>query len=269
MQFEQILYEKTGPIARITLNRPRVRNAQSRVLREEMDVAFADAADDDDIRVIVLDGAGDHFSSGHDIGTAEEKADMEARPYANTPIGQHRRSWDLNVANSLRWRDVPKPTIASVRGWCIFGGWIIASAMDLIIAADDAMFVPGLVQYFSMPWEGNLRKVKEVLFQQKPLNAVEAQELGFVNQVVPAADLEKETFALAERIAESDPFLLRMVKMAVNNVQDTMGFRPAIQSAHANYMMTQMSGVTRPVDRANGRPRLSGVAAAMRHLDKP
>ena len=75
-QFEQIQYEQIGAIARLTMNRPRYRNAQSRLMREEMDVAFEHAVADPSIRVIVLAGAGEHFSSGHDLGTPEERADQ-------------------------------------------------------------------------------------------------------------------------------------------------------------------------------------------------
>jgi enoyl-CoA hydratase len=144
--YQQIIYEKRGPVAWVTLNRPRYRNAQSRLLREEMDLAFDAAVADSDVRVIVLAGAGEAFSAGHDTGTPEQRADEAQRPYPPGLPGQYQRGWDLNVANSMRWRDLPKPTIAAVQGYCIFGGWIIASAMDLIIAADDAKFLPAHFQ---------------------------------------------------------------------------------------------------------------------------
>ena len=117
MSYQQILYEKRDRVGVVTLNRPQVRNAQSRLLLEEMDAAFAEAVADDDIRVIVLAGAGEHFSSGHDLGTPDEKADALARPYAEGARGHMQRSWSLYVENSLRWRELPKPTIASVQGY--------------------------------------------------------------------------------------------------------------------------------------------------------
>jgi enoyl-CoA hydratase len=150
-------------------------------------------------------------------------------------------SWDHFVDLSLRWRDIPKPTIAAVHGWCIFGGWLIASAMDLIVAADDARFLTALLQYFPLPFDVGPRKAKELLFDSRPLSAAEACELGFVNRVVPASSLEEEVTALASRIAENNAFYLRMAKLAVNSSVDAMGFRTAVQGAHSHYQLSQMA----------------------------
>ncbi|HZU74148.1 MAG TPA: enoyl-CoA hydratase-related protein [Acidimicrobiales bacterium] len=265
MQLSQVRYEVEAPVAHLVLDRPRYRNAQSRVLREEMDEAFAAAITDPTVRVVVLSGEGDHFSSGHDLGTPEELEDQAARPFPPGFDGRFSRSWELNVENSLRWRDLPKPTIAAVQGWCIYGGWIIASAMDLIVAADDARFVPGLVQYFTLPWDLSPRKAKEVLFQSRVVTAAEAERLGMVNQVVPRDQLLEETMALARRIAETDPFVVRMVKLAVNNTQDVAGFRASVTANHSAYMLAQAAGAVRPpADEASGRRRLPGVDLAIR-----
>jgi enoyl-CoA hydratase len=267
-KYEQILYERLGPIARVTMNRPQFRNAQSRVLREELDAAFARAVEDEAVRVIILAGAGEHFSSGHDLGTPEERADIESRPYPAGTRGQYQRTWDLNVENSLRWRELPKPTIAQVQGYCIFGGWIIASAMDIIIAADDAKFLPAHVQYFSVPWDIGFRKAKEILFQQRFVGAAEALQLGFANQVVPRAELEQRTLELAGRIAESDPLLTRMVKFSVNQAQDATGFRTSVRAAHSAYMVLQAGGVIgSPPSGGVGKRRLPGVAKALENND--
>ena len=262
---QQVDYEKIERVARVTLNRPRYRNAQSRVLLEELDAAFGEAMMDDDVRVIVLAGAGEHFSSGHDLGTPEEKEDREQRAYADGVRGTFQRSWDLYIDMSLRWRDLPKPTIASVQGYCIFGGWIVASSMDLIVAADDAMFLPAHFQYFSVPWDLGPRKTKEILWQGRFVEAEEAKELGLVSQVVPRDELEQATMALAARIARTDPFVARMIKLSVNQAQDAMGFRTAVQSAHSAYMLMQMGGRVRPSsgDDEAGVRRLGGVARAL------
>lgn len=263
--YEQIIYDKQGAIARVILNRARYRNAQSRLIREEMDEAFDRAVEDDEVRVIILSGAGDHFSSGHDLGTPPEKEDRARRPYAEGIGGEYKRSWDLNVANTLRWRDLPKPTIAEVQGFCIFGGWLIASAMDIIIASDDAKFLPSHLQYNSIPWDLGPRKAKEILFQSRFVNASEALELGFINQVVARDRLEAETMALAEKIAESDPFRLRMIKYSCNEMLDAMGFRTHIQAAHSNYMLLEVSGnVQPPEDEKAGKRRLPAVEQALR-----
>lgn len=248
MAYKCIQYETLGRVARVMLNRPRYRNAQSRVLIEELDAAFTEAVDDDEVRVIILGGVGEHFSSGHDLGTPEELEDLARRSYPKGIRGQYQRSWSRNVDNTLRWRDLPKPTIAQVQGYCIFGGWIIASAMDLVVASEDARLLPSLVQYFTAPWDLGPKKAKEILFQNRFLTAHEAEELGFVNMVVPWAELEQRTLELAERIAQTDRFILRMMKFAVNQAQDTMGFRTAVRATHSSYMLVEMGGRMRSGD---------------------
>jgi enoyl-CoA hydratase len=225
-------------VARLILDRPRYRNAQSRLLIEELDAAFGRAVEDDSVRAIVLLGAGEHFSAGHDLGTPEELADREARPYEDGLRGRYRRQWDLNVEVCLKWRNLPKPTVAAVQGYCIFAGWIIASACDVIFAAEDARFLPTNFQYFSVPWDLHHRKAKEILFESRFVDAAEAEELGFVNRVVAAADLEREAMEYAGRIAENDPFQLRMIKLAINQAQDGQGFTPHIYGAFALYMLS-------------------------------
>ena len=236
--YTQIRYEMDGKVARLVLNRPQYRNAQSRVLLEELDDAFLRAGDDDEVNVIVLMGAGDNFSAGHDLGTPEELADKEARPYQDGLRGRYKRSWELNVAKTLRWRNVPKPTIAAVQGYCIFGGWIISSACDVVFAASDAKFLPTNFQYFSVPWDIHPRKAKAILFESRFIDAEEAEELGYVDRIFAPEKLDEETMAYAHRVAENDPFQLRMIKMAVNQVQDTQGFGAHIQAAHSNYMLS-------------------------------
>ena len=269
MEDRTVLYEKHGRVAKVILNRPRYKNAQSRRLLEEMDAAFATANADDDVRVIVLCGAGDNFSSGHDLGTAEEKEDQERRPFPKGVRGEYARSRQIYLDNTLRWRDLDKPTIAQVQGLCIFGGWMFAAAMDLIVASDDARFLPALLQYFSIPWDMPPRKAKEILFQSRFIDAAEACRLGFVNMVVPRAGLEAETMALANRIAESDRFTLRMVKWAVNSAQDAMGFSTAIRNAHSHHMVLGISSFIAAKMEGKELPkRMPGVDQALKKVKK-
>jgi enoyl-CoA hydratase len=267
MDYRHVIYEKKGAIARVKMNRPRYRNAQSRVLLEEMDRAFREAVADDAVRVIILSGEGDHFSSGHDLGTPDQKADEIERPYADSVMGKYQRQWGQFHDMGMRWRDLPKPTIAEVQGYCIFGGWLIASAMDIIVAADDALFLPSFLQYFSVPWDVGVRKTKEILFQMRFVKAKEAFDLGFVNIVTPRDQLAAETQALAERIAESDPLFTRLVKLSINQVQDAAGFRVAAQSAFSNFMLISQAGLVRSQqDIDEGKRSLSRVDRAFRHL---
>lgn len=236
--YSQIRYEQDGRVAKLVLNRPNYRNAQSRILVEELDDAFARASEDVSVGAIVLMGEGDHFSAGHDLGTPEEVADRQARPPEEGLRGKYRRSWDMNIDPTLRWRNVPKPTIAAVQGYCIFAGWLISSACDLVFAAEDAMFLPTNFQYFSVPWDLHIRKAKEILFESRFIDAREAEELGFVNRVLPRERLHADTLAYAARVAENDPFQLRMIKLAINQAQEAQGFTSHIYGAHALHMLS-------------------------------
>ncbi len=266
MTYDHILYSTDGAVARVTLNRPEVRNAQSRRLLEEMDDAFRRAVDDDDVRVIVLAGNGPSFSAGHDLGSREQRADEQARPRTNKPglVGRYERVWDLYIDMGLRWRDLPKPTIAMVHGYCIFGGWMIATAMDLIVAADDAKFLASHFQYFSVPYDVGPRKAKELLFEFRFMHADEAERTGLVNRVVPRGQLEDETMALARRIALQDPFALRMAKLSVNQAQDEMGYSTFVRSALQTYALTSESGAKELQDSGeNSRRRFATVDRAL------
>jgi enoyl-CoA hydratase len=265
MPFTQLLFEKIERVGRITLNRPRYRNAQSTVLLKELDRAFEEAADDDEVKVIILAGAGDHFSAGHDLGTPDERENPDS--YFNTKglKNRHSGSWRLFLDNTLRWRDLPKPTIAQVQGYCIFGGYMFASAMDLIVASEDAMFLPSLTQYFSAPWDVGVRKAKEILFQSRFINAQEALRTGLVNLVVPRGELEQETLVLAKQIAETDAFTLRLMKFAINLAQDEMGFRNAVRNAHSHHFLTRVQEYNKR-DEGGMAPakRLPGVEQALK-----
>jgi enoyl-CoA hydratase len=239
-QYEQIRYETDGAIGKVILSRPKYRNAQSRVLLEEMDDAFQRAVEDDSVKVIILTGDGDHFSAGHDLGTADEKADQQERPVGRGARGRYRRSRRLYIDFTMRWRDLPKPTIAVVRGYCIFGGWMIASAMDMIFAAEDSMFLATNFQYFSVPWDMHPRKAKEMLFESRFIDGREAHELELVNRIYPPDTLMEETLAYARRVAENDSFQLRLIKLAVNQQQDTQGFKAHIDAAHTMHILSSL-----------------------------
>jgi enoyl-CoA hydratase len=265
VKYQTILYEKQGAVAKVITNRPRYKNAQSRLMIEEMDHAFAAANADDEVRVIILGATGDTFSSGHDIGTPEEKEDMRRRPFPKGVHGEYALSRHLFLDTTLRWRDLDKPTIAQVQGMCIFGGWMFAAAMDLIVAADNAKFLPALMQYYSIPWDIPIRKAKEAIFRSRFIGAEEAERLGFVNLVVPIDRLEEETMALADEIAANDPFTLRMAKWAANAAQDAMGFSNSIRNAHSHYMVQGLDSFTKDKLEGKGFPKvMPGVARALK-----
>ena len=238
MKYQHIRY-RPGKVAQVILNRPRYRNAQSRLMLEEMDDAFARSVADDEVRVIVLSGEGDHFSAGHDLGTPEELADQQARGFPTEGHGLYKRLREIYLENTMRWRNLQKPTIAMVQGYCIFGGWMIASAMDIIFASEDALFLPSHFQYFSTPWDIGPRKAKEVIFEHRFMTASEACALHFVNRVYPRDKLEEETLAYANRVAENDAFVVRSSKVSINHMMDTMGFTAELEAAFQTYFINR------------------------------
>jgi enoyl-CoA hydratase len=243
---DEVLYSTRGAVALITLNRPRYRNAQNSAMTYALDAAFARAVDDDSVAVIVLAGAGDHFSAGHDIGTPERDADQSFDRRAvvwwdhvgrSGADARYAREMEVYLGMCRRWRELPKPVIAMVQGACIAGGLMLAWVCDLIVAADDAFFadpvvrmgIPG-VEYFAHPWVLGPRFAKEVLFTGGRFTAARAYEVGMVNRVVPRSALSAEVFALAESIASMPPFGLALAKRAVNQCEDQMGLRPGMEA---------------------------------------
>jgi enoyl-CoA hydratase len=241
-----VLYRKDGPIAVITLNRPEYRNAQNSKMTYALDAAFYRAADDDDVKVIVLAGAGRHFSAGHDIGTPDrdihESFDRRAGlwwDHVNKEGAESRyaRESEVYLGMCRRWRELPKPTIAMVQGACIAGGLMLAWCCDLIVAADDAFFadpvvkmgIPG-VEYFAHPFVMGPRAAKEFLFTADRVTADRALQLGMVNRVVPRDNLGSETMELAGRIAQMPRLGLALTKKAVNQVEDIMGLQTGMDS---------------------------------------
>jgi enoyl-CoA hydratase len=246
MDSEAVRYETRGAIALVTMNRPEYRNAQNGAMTYGLDAAFARAVDDDAIKVIVLAGAGDHFSSGHDIGTPERDAHVayprKASMWWNHTThagadGRFAREQEVYLGMCRRWREIPKPMIAMVQGACIAGGLMLAWVCDLVVAADDAFFadpvvrmgIPG-AEYFAHPWVMGPRFAKEFLFLGEAVGAHEARALGMVNRVVPRAGLEAEVVDLALRIARMPAFGLALTKKAVNQCEDLMGMHAGMDS---------------------------------------
>jgi len=234
---EYILYEAKDGIAAITLNRPEARNAQNKQFLDELDACWTKAAEDDDVRVIVLKANGKHFSSGHDISMKpDEKPVVDIKKDGLAGIFHYERVRFLGY--SRKWRDVPKPSIAAVQGGCIAAGMMLCWPCDLIIAADNAFFSDpvlrmgiGGVEYHGHTWEFGARKAKELLFTATRFDANEAHRLGMVNRVVPLEKLEEETFALAREIAQMHPFALAQAKRMVNSTLDIQGQYNALQAA--------------------------------------
>lgn len=259
-----VLYEVEGSIATVILNRPRYRNAQSYHLLDELDAALDRAVADENVKVIILRGAGGNFSSGHDLGTPEAVAYREELGIPNEGIGWYEAFRRYNLDITFKWRNLPKPTIALVEGFCIFGGWMIAASMDLVFAHRDALFLPALLEYASVPWDISPKKAKEICFESRFLTAHEAMDLGFVNRVYDSVEeLERETRNYALRVSENSRVALRMTKLSINKAQDLQGYAAGMEAGFADYLVMSLQ---RGVDRTEGVRRLGGVDLALRGL---
>lgn len=244
-----VLYETLEATAVVTMNRPQVRNAQNAKMTHALDDAFVRAMNDDAVKVVVLAGAGPHFSAGHDIGTPERDI-HRSFPRRATTWWEHEdkagaeaifvRESELYLGMCRRWRDLPKPTIAMVQGACVAGGLMLAWVCDLVVASEDAFFadpvvrmgIPG-VEYFAHPFAMPARVAKEMLFLGERMPAERAYQVGMVNRVVPREKLREETLALAKRMGEMPRFALALAKKAVNQAEDRMGLRDSMDAAFA------------------------------------
>ncbi|MFI7361315.1 enoyl-CoA hydratase [Streptomyces sp. NPDC050149] len=228
---DQILYEAEDGVAVITLNRPEAANAQTMALLDELDASWTRASQDEAVRVVVLRANGRHFSAGHDLKDRWPSPDEITLEWIYN--AEMRRYLDY----SLKWRNIPKPTIAAVQGKCIAAGLMLCWPCDLIVAAENAEFSDpvvhmgiGGVEYHGHTWELGPRKAKEILFTGRPLTAREAEQTGMVNKVVPLDELDESARELAARIARMPAFGLRQAKRAVNQTLDVQGFYAALQS---------------------------------------
>ncbi|WP_019449455.1 enoyl-CoA hydratase [Cupriavidus sp. BIS7] len=244
----EVLYEVADGIATVTMNRPEFHNAQNSKMTYALDEAYRRATDDDAVKVIVLRGAGKHFSAGHDIGTPgrdiNESFDRTSLWYdhVNKPGGEflYAREQEVYLGMCRRWRELPKPTIAMVHGACIAGGLMLAWVCDLIVASDDAFFadpvvrmgIPG-VEYFAHPYELHPRIAKEFLFLGERMGAERAERMGMVNRVVPRDALEDTVYGMAAKIAQMPRLGLTLTKQAVNHVEELQGKRTAMDAAFA------------------------------------
>jgi enoyl-CoA hydratase/carnithine racemase len=219
MAYETLLAAQDGGVARITLNRPDVRNALSRTMVRELEAALAAAEADAAARVIVLAGAGDRaFCAGADLkGVGDRGTTLQARE----SFGGLARI--LEAITRMR-----TPVIAQVHGFALAGGCGLAAGCDLVIAADDAVFglpeikvglLPLVVMAPILRAVGRKRGLLMIL-SGEPIPAREALEIGLVSRVVPRADLERETTALAARLAAFSPSAVALAKEAAYTIQD-------------------------------------------------
>ena len=239
-RYTDIIYQTWDGIAKITINRPEVRNAFRPTTVFEMSRAFEIARDAPRIGVVILTGAGtEAFCSGGDQRIRGDDGYID-------PKGTGR----LNVLDlQVQIRRLPKPVVAMVAGYAIGGGHVLHVVCDLTIAADNARFgqTGPRVGSFDGGYGAGLlarivgqKKAREIWFLCEQYGAVEALQMGLVNKVVPLADLEKETVAWCRRMLELSPLALRMLKAGLNAADDGLaGIQQLAGDATLLYYLTE------------------------------
>ena len=225
---DAVLFEKRGPAAWITLNRPDKLNAMNGELVRELGARLSEVEADEDVKVVVLTGAGRAFSSGYDI--SEEVTDRIVG------ADQWRSVLAVDVELAMQLWALSRPTIAAVRGWCLAGSCELAMACDMIVATSDARFDEPEIRYGSgpvallMPFMLGQKKTNELLFTGDTISAEEAYRCGLVNRVVETAELETAVEELVRKIAPTPLPILRLTKLALVRAYEAMGLRAAVAS---------------------------------------
>ncbi|MBL0716306.1 MAG: enoyl-CoA hydratase/isomerase family protein, partial [Desulfosarcina sp.] len=224
--FETIVLAKEGHLATLTLNRPDKSNAINRKMMEELVEAIENVAKDDEVRALVLTGAGKHFCAGADFDIMPGGGD--AAKLKELGVEALRRSFLFKAAKKiiLGLQQMEKPTIAMINGACVGAGFDLALACDLKIASENAKFMCGFVKLGLFPGFGaawlypramGLSKALEMLFTGDMLTAVEANEIGMINTISSPEALNEVTVAIAQKIVNGPPVAIRLMKMQVYN----------------------------------------------------
>jgi 2-(1,2-epoxy-1,2-dihydrophenyl)acetyl-CoA isomerase len=214
--YQTLLVERAGAVATITLDRPDARNAIDLTMRQELVAALDEVEADEAARVLILTGAGGHFCAGGDVKSMRTRRLTAAE-------GRHRV--ELLNRMVLRLVDFPRPTLAMVDGYAVGAGTNLALCCDLVVASDRARFGELFNKIGLAPDGGGtwllsrlvgLARAKELIYTGDVFDAAEAARIGLVNRVVAAADLERVTRALADKIAAGPPAVQRLAKHMVN-----------------------------------------------------
>jgi enoyl-CoA hydratase len=220
--------EISSQLAFITLNRPDKLNAINAPMLDELERALDAVEANEDVRAIVLQGAGRAFSAGFDLGSPA---------FDSGEPGEIRRELARDFRGILRFWDCPKPLVAAVHGYCLGSSMEICALCDVTIAADDCVFGAPEVGYGSgivclvLPWIVGLKAANEMLLTGGNIDARRALALGLVNEVVPAGDLRASAAAMARRIASNDALAVRLTKEAIHRSLEAAGFRRALETA--------------------------------------
>jgi len=230
--FTTITVETIGAVARLALARPERANAINQTMLAEIGDALDTIERDADIRAVIVTGAGAVFSSGFDL-----KEQMERRP-SGVEAWQPLLRKDFDTI--MRFWHFSRPTIAAVRGPCLAGACELALACDMTIASEDAFFGEPELKFGAgivamiLPWIVSPKVAKEIiLLGEDRIPAARAHELGMVNRVVPADNLDETALALANHIAAIDPHLVQESKRAINRAYEARNMLTALEQALA------------------------------------
>ena len=255
-----LLREPTPWGVRLVLNRPAKLNAISAELRGALTAAIAEAVSDDAVRVIVIAGAGRAFCSGYDLSEAAPPTAWDWRDVLARDVEATLAVWSC-----------PKPVIAQVHGYALAGGLELAMACDLIVAADDAQLGEPEIRFGSapvtllMPFIIGQKRTRELLLTGDLIGAAEAERIGLVNRVVPAADLAAAVDALAGKLAQVPPDVMAPTKLMLNRAMDAAGFAAAVEMGLDLQSFVNMSATAREFDEI---VRRDGLKAALAWRDR-
>ena len=240
-RFKTIAVETLGRVARLTLARPERANAINQAMLGEIGTALDEIEEDADVRALIVTGAGAAFSSGFDL-----KEQMERRPTGAEAWGPLLRK-DFDTI--MRFWHFPRPTIAAVRGPCLAGACELALACDITIASQDAFFGEPELKFGAgivamiLPWVVGPKIAKEIiLLGEDRIPAARARDIGMVNRVVAAEELEGTALAIAEHIAAIDPNLVKETKRAINRAFEARHMLEALEEALAIDLAVEGAG---------------------------
>jgi enoyl-CoA hydratase len=280
-EYKYVTYETLddGTIARIMLNRPEARNAQNRGLLVDLHDAFLFAEADDQVRVVILGGAGPMFSSGHDLGSKASMEEMMPGPNQHFSRGINGgtrkgsealmlQEWHYFFENTRRWRNLRKITIGMAHGDVYAAGLMLLWACDLIVASEGTRFADVVgsrlgmcgVEYFAHPWEFGPRKAKELLLTSDAIDAEEAYRLGMVSKIFPSDQFADETLEFARRIAKLPTMTSLLIKESVNQSVDNMGFYNALNACFTLHELNHSHWAWVNEDRMPAGKEDSGIA---------
>lgn len=235
MDYEAILVRKAGPVATVMMNRPEALNFLDPIMAQEIERALADLEKDEEVRAVVVTGAGRAFCAGGDV-----KFMKQEWPVYDLVVRMERVTGFIKAM-----LDLPKPIIASVNGPAVGAGCNIALAADLVLASEKATFcqvftriglIPDCGGIYLLPRRVGMTKAKELILTARTIEAGEAERIGLVNRVVPAEALEEETRKIAAELASGPTMAVGIAKRLLNQSYES-DFETILQAENSNQVL--------------------------------